>query len=58
VDLSQRLDHRLSQPRGTIRDGPKVGIGEPPVDPADEIAIGDIPDEQEEAIEGIASVVR
>ena len=48
--MSQRLDHGLSQPGGTIRHGPEIGVSEPPVDPADEIAIGDIPDEQEEAI--------
>ena len=28
----------------------KVGIGEPPVDPADEIAVGDIAHEQEQAV--------
>jgi hypothetical protein len=48
--VGERLDDSLSQPCCSIRRRSKVGTGEPPVDPADEIAIDDIAHEQEEAI--------
>src|SRR5437899_1423667 len=50
VGVGERLYDSLSQPRRSIGRRSKVGIGEPPVDPADEIAIGDIAHEQEEAV--------
>ncbi len=50
VGVGERLDDSLSQPRCSIGRRSTVGIGEPPVDPANEIAVGDITHEQEEAV--------
>ena len=50
VDLGERLDQGLSQPGCSIGPRSEIGVSQALVDPADEIAIGDIPPEQEQAV--------
>ena len=53
VNVSERLEQGLTQPRGSIGCRNGIDVCQPAVDPADDVAISQIAHEQEEAVGGL-----
>ena len=51
--MPERLEQRLAHPRRSIRRRSEIDSREPVIDPTDDIAIGQVAREQEEAVSGL-----
>jgi len=56
IDVPQWLQDGVTQPGEAVRGDRVVGLGQPLIEPADQVAVGNVPDEQEQAVGDLVEV--